>query len=422
MKNRFDFKRFIAGCGLHMLVFSLLTGAAVGSIPENIYVAAGEDKEICFNVPMRAELSGEAIGAISVKNKKGEENISLDLSDPFYVEADEETRIDAELSLLGIPVKTVSVNVMRDRSIIPCGNITGVTMETDGILVLGTGAVTDENGNDHSPARGKLEAGDIIKSINGEEIDDKEELARIVNNYTDGSFEMTIIRRGKEFKADIRPYKAVDGNRLGVWVRDSTQGLGTITCYDSENRSFAALGHGIYDVDTGSLMTVKDGSVTRAEVTGIKKGEKGSPGEVLGTLFKDDELGDILKNTECGLYGEIKETGIFFLEDESMPVGMRYEVKEGKAFILSDILDGKKTGYSINIESINRYGGRQDKSLFITITDERLLEKTGGIIQGMSGSPIIQNGKIIGAVTHVLVNSPERGYGIFIENMLDAAG
>ena len=222
-------------------------------------------------------------------------------------------------------------------------------------------------------------------------------------------------------KIDITPFKAVDGNRLGVWVRDSTQGLGTVTYYDKSSRSFAALGHGIYDVDTGSLMTVREGFLTRAEVTGIKKGEKRNPGEVMGTLFKDDELGDVLKNTECGLYGEIKEYGINVLEDKTLPIGLRYEVKEGEAFILSDLIDVEKREYSINIESINRYGGRQDKSLLITITDERLLDKTGGIIQGMSGSPIIQDGKLVGAVTHVLVNDPTRGYGIFIENMLEAA-
>ena len=420
LKKGFDIKGFAVGCGLQLLAFSLLTGAAVGSIPDNIYVAAGKEKEIFFNVPMRAQISGEAVSAVSVKNQKGEDDISLDLSTPFYIDAEEEARVDAELSILGIPVKTVSVNVMKDKNIVPCGNITGVTMKTDGVLVLGAGVVTGENGNDSSPARGKLEAGDIIKSINGKDIDDKDDLARIVNEYTEGSFELTVIRRGREFKADIRPFKAIDGNKLGVWVRDSTQGLGTITYYDDENKSFAALGHGIYDVDTGSLMTVKEGCVTRAEVTGVKKGEKGVPGEVLGTLFKDDELGDILKNTECGLYGEMRDTGVYLLEDKSMPIGLRYEVNEGEAFILSDI-GGEKEEYSINIESIDRYGGRKDKSLLITITDERLLGKTGGIIQGMSGSPIIQDGKLVGAVTHVLVNDPTRGYGIFSENMPDAA-
>ena len=422
MKKGFDIKGFIAGCGLQVLVFSLMTGMAVGSIPETIYVAAGEEKEIFFNVPMRAEISGEAVSAISVKNNKGEYDTSLDLGSSFYIDAEEEAKVEAELSILGIPVKTVSVNVVRDRSIVPCGNITGVTMETDGILVLGVGSVLDEHGNDKSPAKGKLEAGDIIKSIDGEQVNDKEELARIVNDCDGDDFELTVIRRGREIKVKVTPFKAVDGNRLGVWVRDSTQGLGTVTYYDNENRSFAALGHGIYDVDTGSLMTVKEGCITRAEVTGIKKGEKGSPGEVIGTLFKNDEIGDVIKNTECGLYGKMKEYGVHVLEDETMPVGLRYEVEKGEAFILSDIIDGEKDKYSINIESIDRYGGRQDKSLLITITDERLIEKTGGIIQGMSGSPIIQNGKIIGAVTHVLVNSPERGYGIFIENMLDVAG
>ena len=422
MRKGFDIKKFLCGVGVNFLVFALLTAVAVKSIPENIYLWADNENEIAFNVPLVAHIDEEAVSALSVKNKTGEGNGNLDLRSPFYVEAEEEVVVEASLSLFGvIPVKTVSVNVMNDAKLVPCGNIVGVTMETDGILVLGTGDVTDENGKNVSPAEGKLFAGDIIKNVNGEDIDNKEDLSDMVARCNDGEFLVKVLRRGKEVEVDVRPLKAIDGNRLGVWVRDSTQGLGTVTYYDPVGKDFAALGHGIYDVDTGTLMEAKEGTITKATVTGVKKGEKGTPGEVLGTLYKDDEFGEIEKNAESGLYGEINDYGIYCLQDEAYPIGLRYEVEEGEAFIISDIIDGEKKMYSINIESIDRYGGRKDKSMLITITDERLIEKTGGSIQGMSGSPIIQDGKLMGAVTHVLVNDPTRGYGNFIENMLGVA-
>ncbi len=418
--KKFNITRFSAALAVNIMVFASLTAAAINSIPEKVYVAAGEKTEISFDVPLTVEIE-ETVTAINVTNAKGEKTDEFNLSTPFYVDADEETSVTAKISLLGIPVKTVDVDIIEKKGVVPCGNVVGVTMDTNGILVLGTGEVVDENGEKMNPAKGKIYAGDVIFDVNGKAVQNKEELAEAVKNYENGSFTIGIKRRGRQMDVNIKPVKASDGYKIGVWVRDSTQGLGTVTYFDSENGSFAALGHGIYDVDTGSLMEVKNGNITHAEVTGYAKGEKGTPGEIMGSLDKSVIYGDIEINTEKGLYGSVNNIGADYFGLESYPVGMRYDIKEGKAYIKSDILKGYMDEYEIEIESVDKYGSRADKSMVIRITDERLINETGGIIQGMSGSPIIQNGKLIGAVTHVLVNDPTRGYGIFIENMMETA-
>ena len=419
MKKRFNLPHFLIGCGINMSVFVLLTAVAVGSIPERLYVAAGENMELSFSVPLTAQLEGESVNAVSVKNSKGEENENISLSSPFYVTAEEEGSVSAKLSICGIPLKTVSVDIIPDTEVIPCGNIVGVTMKTEGILVLGTGSVKTENG-EREPARGKIYTGDIILRVNGKPIESKEDLQSLVADYSGGNFSITVLRRGRETVAEVLPVKAegTGDNRLGVWVRDSTQGLGTVTCYDDRKDVFAALGHGIYDTDTSTLMNVKEGSITMAKVSGCKKGIKGEPGEIMGGLDKSIVLGEVYSNTDNGLCGKVNKTGESYFGNKAVPIGMRYDIKEGEAIILSDISGGGIKEYTVNIDSIDRYGGSSDKSMVITVTDERLLKETGGIIQGMSGSPIIQNGKIIGAVTHVFINNPTRGYGIFIENML----
>ncbi len=229
------------------------------------------------------------------------------------------------------------------------------------------------------------------------------------------------VRDGKTNTVQIEPvYSPADkAYKLGVWVRDSIQGIGTVTFFDEETNRFGALGHGIYDVDTGGLMSLKQGHITSAQLTDIVKGEKGVPGELEGFIAADEVLGDITKNTEIGIFGDAK-TAAF--TGDSYPIGVQTEVEENKATILSNIAGDTVIPYEIEIEQVNHFAKDNNKGMVIHVTDERLLEQTGGIVQGMSGSPIMQNGKLIGAVTHVFVNDPTRGYGIFIENMLNAAG
>lgn len=385
MKNRFNILRFAVGLGVNFLVFSMLITLAVGSIPDKVYVTAGENIEMSFDVPLKARLDGDVVNAVSVKNQSGEENVNISLSSPLYVTAEEPGNVSAELSIMGIPIKTVSVDIIPNRNVVPCGNIVGVTIKTRGVLVLGTGAVTMEDGKEYEPARGKIFTGDIILKVNGEEIDSKEELQSLAEGYAGGEFVITVLRRGRETDVDYTPVKTGENgkNRLGIWVRDSTQGLGTVTCYDTGNKVFAALGHGIYDTDTSTLMEVKEGSITMAKVSGYKKGKKGEPGEVTGGLDKTKKLGTIAVNSDNGLCGNVSPEGEKYFGKEIFSIGMRYDVKEGEAFIISDILDGELKQYSINIDSIDRYGGSNDKSMVITVTDDRLISETGGIIQGM---------------------------------------
>jgi len=288
-------------------------------------------------------------------------------------------------------------------------------------LVLGTGNVKDENGVASRPADGIIKSGDIIFSCNGESVYKKEELIAAIAKSNGQKIKLLIKRNNEEMEVEINPVKNEMGEiRTGIWVRDSTQGLGTVTYIDQSNMSYGALGHGVYDVDTKKIMPVDDGNLILSEITGIRKGTDGDPGEVSGKLNKNNIIGSIDKNTDQGIFGSINMNGLNELQGKAMEVGFMSEVKEGKAYILSDILGDGVEQFEINIESVNRFGS-SDKGMIIKVTDDKLLSVTGGIIQGMSGSPIIQNDKIIGAVTHVFVKDSTKGYGIFIENMISSS-
>ncbi len=308
----------------------------------------------------------------------------------------------------------------EEKLLIPGGSAIGVTLESDGILVLGTGNVTGKDRHIYSPAENVLKEGDIILKADGITLDDKEALASAVKNCGD-SLKLTVIRRDSVMDISLSPVKCLEdgSNKIGVWVRDSTQGIGTLTYIDPSDSSFGALGHGVYDADTGDLMTVKSGNVVESDITGIKKSEKGSPGELTGVLNKSNVLGEISKNTECGIYGTLNSDTVSGLYNEPIPAAASNEIKTGAATILSSSKNGEVDEYAINIEAVNLSHSEADKGLVIRITDDRLKNSAGGIVQGMSGSPIIQNGKLIGAVTHVFVREPDKGYGIFIENMLE---
>jgi stage IV sporulation protein B len=205
---------------------------------------------------------------------------------------------------------------------------------------------------------------------------------------------------------------------IGLWVRDSTAGIGTLTFYDPKTSAFGALGHGITDIDTGLLMPVDSGEIIESSILGIKVGKSGVPGELKGVFIEDMRLGTIENNSEFGIYGKLSDNAANKITGKLYPIGLRSEIKEGPAVILSNI-DGKSIAeFEIEIQKVSRQNINGSKGMIIKVTDQKLLEATGGIVQGMSGSPIIQNGKIIGAVTHVLVNDPTKGYGIFIEGML----
>lgn len=391
-------------------------------LPSDIHLLKGKEQTFTLGLPLSAEFSSDSIGAVSVNNSPVTGNIHINLTEPFSVKPEQSGAAKVSLSLFGlIPVKTVSVEVLPVKEVIPGGMTVGVAVSTEGVLVLGTGFVNGADQGVYEPAKGVLKTGDLILKAGGRELNQKEDLMQAVEENGDKQLQLVLKRDGKQMEASVTPVKSLeDGSyKLGIWIRDSTQGIGTLTYVVPETNEFGALGHGIYDVDTQKLMSIKSGLISESEITGINKGAKGTPGELLGNLDKDEKLGTIKINSEVGLYGTVDKAKLNRFPNEKMEIGLQQDVKEGEAVIRSNILNNEIKDYTINIESINKFSASPDKGMVIKITDERLLNETSGIIQGMSGSPIIQNEKLIGAVTHVFVQDPSKGYGIFIENMLN---
>lgn len=306
------------------------------------------------------------------------------------------------------------------QELVPVGQTVGVTMDTKGLLVLGTGFVSGEDNETYEPSKGVLKIGDLILQADGKELENKEAFLTAVENSGGEPMKLLLERDGRKKEVKITPvFSMADQTyKIGVWIRDSIQGIGTVTYYDPNNGNFGALGHGVYDVDTGELMSIREGSLLEADLTEIIKGEKGKAGELTGKVDTEGKLACIEKNTEAGIYGTAEKAAF---SGAAFSIAAAEEIRKGEAVLLSNLEGGAVKEYSLKIESINRNGGKNNKDMTIRITDEELLALTGGIVQGMSGSPILQDGKLIGAVTHVMVNDPTRGYGIFIENMLEAA-
>ena len=298
-------------------------------------------------------------------------------------------------------------------------NAVGIYLRSDGVMVIGTGQITNEAGNVVEPAYGVLKSGDYIEEVNGEALEDKDELIEAVN-ASDGKTVRLSVRRGGELvDVDVRPVLAEDGSyKLGAWVRDDTQGIGTMTYVDA-NGSFGALGHGISDSDTGMLVYIGGGELYDTQIMGIEKGASGSPGVMSGVIYygKSTKLGEVTENTDSGIFGTVNSRFLEQMEEAAVPVGFRQDVHEGTAYIRSSV-SGELRDYEIEIQKVDYTSLQKNKGMILKVTDPELLELTGGIVQGMSGSPIIQDGKLIGAVTHVFIQDPTKGYGIFIENML----
>ena len=321
-------------------------------------------------------------------------------------------------SLLGmLPLKNVQVETVEDQWVCVSGNPVGLYMETQGVLIVDTGEITNQNGIALEPAANIVQPGDYILEVNGKTVSRKRELIAEIEDCQGENVELVVNRKGEEIPLSLEPVLTQEENyKLGIWVRDNTQGIGTMTYVDEKGR-FGALGHGISDTDTGELLDVSGGELYQAQIVSIIRGAQGVPGELSGYIEYEDEkkIGTIEKNTDIGIFGQIfSDTQI---SGEKVKIGYKQEVKKGKAQILMQ-LEGKVEYYDIEITDI--YSSQQDtnKSFQIQVTDPELLAKTGGIVQGMSGSPILQDGKLIGAITHVFLNDPTRGYGIDVNTML----
>lgn len=324
---------------------------------------------------------------------------------------------DVDLFLFGvIPVKTATVETIPKVMLAPCGTPFGVKILTDGVIVVGLNEISTENGSRNPAKEAGIRTGDIIIKINNTPVSSNAEVAKVIAGSGGKCVTICYKRGGKTNTLSLTPaLSAIDHTyKAGLWVRDSSAGIGTISFYDPESTAFGGLGHAICDVDTGEVLPVMQGDVVNVKIHDIIKGTVGTPGELRGSFVSKTSCGTILLNNESGVFGRMFHAPQY---SNVVPMGLKQEIKTGKATVLTTINGNTPKEYEIEIEKINLLENSPTKNMIIKITDPDLLNLCGGIVQGMSGSPILQNGKFIGAVTHVFVNDPTRGYAIFAENM-----
>lgn len=399
--KKYTYRKFL----LILFMINLIAIAAVyikycnARLPDTIHINKGETVSLCYDVPVSATIDHQKI----------------QLNEPVVFKQCHMGQYEMKTSLFGaIPLKKIKVKVVDDQKITPSGEVIGVYVETDGLLVLDTDQFTGENSMEYAPSKNKLYRGDYIKKIDGKDIVSKKQFIEKVNQSQGKSVILTVQRKTKTMQIKIKPERSKTDHmyKIGTWIRDNTQGIGTMTYV--KGTSFGGLGHGIYDMDTGTLLKIKGGFLLNPQIYSVKKGKAGTPGEIVGSIeYKEENiLGSIKKNTEKGIYGTVTST-----QQKAYKIGYRQDIKPGKAYILSN-LSGTMKQYEIRINKIVPSDRDVLKSMEIEVTDKELLKLTNGIIQGMSGSPIVQNGKLIGAVTHVFVNDPTKGYAILMETML----
>lgn len=377
----------------------------ISMLPNNIILMQGEALNLntILGINVKSSSLSNAVTASSNLNNSIAENTG---------------KVELELDLFNLfPVKDVTVNVIPKAKIVPLGKAIGMRLYTEGVLVVGMSEIEGKKPYENSG----IETGDKIIEVNNVEIKNTDELIQCVNSANGSSVEIKYINdKNEEEVANITPAKTAENEyKLGLWVRDAAAGVGTLTFYEPQTGEFGALGHGINDVDTYELIDIANGEIVTTNIIDIVKGEKGSPGEIRGIIEGERTIGNVSKNTSFGVYGNMLDTTSLNINKESeLEVANRSEIKLGKAEIMCELENGKVEKYEIEIQKIFLDNNSDNKSMLIKVTDEELIEKTGGIIQGMSGAPVIQNGKFIGAVTHVLVNDPQMGYAIFGDLMI----
>ncbi|MBP3420971.1 MAG: SpoIVB peptidase [Lachnospiraceae bacterium] len=376
-------------------------------IPDTLYLEEGNVEEIEFALPVTANLVASEEAYIETWDNGRETENS-------YI---------WELKLFGIlPLKDVEVQVVEEQQVYPIGIPIGIYVKTDGVLVADLGTMELTDGTEICPCENILQEGDYILAIDGESISKKKEVIQKVRESEGQPLIMRIRRNNQISDVKVTPLQNKEGDyQIGAWVRDSAQGIGTLTYIDENNR-FGALGHGVNDIDTSELMEIAYGRVYETQIISIQKGTSGKPGEISGIVrfMEEAKQGDIELNTPNGIYGVMERApeAAGLTAELLYPIAMKQEIEIGDAQILCTI-NGERSFYDAIITEIDYSQSKGNRGLVVEITDPALLAQTGGIVQGMSGSPILQNGKLIGAVTHVFVNDPTKGYGIFIENMLE---
>ncbi len=339
--------------------------------------------------------------------------------------------VNLEFSLFNglIPIRHLTVNVLPEKEVIAGGHSIGIKLHEDGVIVAGYFYLKQEHSDDYfSPAEAAgIKVGDIILSLNDYVLKDIDRAASIIKREaTQGPLELMVKRKGETFNLSLEPHLCAEAHeyRIGLYIRDTAAGVGTLTFYDPDSRYYGALGHVITDIDTNHALEINEGVIVQADVVNIKMAQRGQPGEKAG-IFREGQniLGTIEKNTVSGIYGQIEDIGTYDTPyAEPLSVALAHQVENGPAEMLTVLEGNRIESFMVQIERVSNQNRAGDKGMIIRIVDEHLLEVTGGIVQGMSGSPIIQNGRIVGAVTHVFVNDPSRGYAIYAEWMLHESG
>ncbi len=387
---------------LVLLVFSIFVFSAIfyfsDSLSENYKVQSGQTLKINSYLPIKANYSDKSTVQGKVYNSVGK-------------------TYSVDLKLFGlIPIRKTNVEVINDMYVSVLGVPFGMKIYTDGVLVIALSEVDSDFGN-ISPGRAAgLKEGDYIVTLDGKKVYSNEDVGEIIEQSEGRALNLVINRDSKIMNLTLTPKLSLSTKtyKAGIWVRDSSAGIGTLTFYYPKNNIVCGLGHGICDKDTGKLLTVNSGQLVGAEIISLKKGVSGEPGELTGRITLS-QYGDISLNSNCGVYAVSKKN---FGDSLLLPVALKQEIKNGDATILTTISGNSPKEYSCSVKICDESGVQ---NLIVKITDEELIASTGGILQGMSGSPIIQNGKLIGAVTHVLIDDATKGYGIFAETMLQTA-
>ncbi len=390
-------------------------------VPNHIYLFQNQDVQIDFSVPLEGNCKeAQDVIAISNGNAIKGQGQSFALDQTVKVHASALGSYRAELKLFGIfHYKYIHFDVIEEAKVMPSGKAVGLYIQSDGIMVLGTSEVQGKDGFSYEPAKDILQPGDVIQKVEKESVGNIDQVVSLLQKKNNSQkVTLDIVRGGNAIRVKLEKILAEDGEyKIGAWLREDTEGIGTLSFVTEENQ-FAALGHGITDIDTGNLIELSKGSVYPAQIEGIERGKAGSPGELIGSVTLGDEncIGQIQSNTALGITGRITGDSYQYQAEKALPVGLKQDVKKGKATVLCQLGNQVKK-YEVMVEEIN-VNSKDNKGLVLHVTDKELLKKSGGIVQGMSGAPIIQDGKVIGAVTHVFVNDPTGGYGTFMENML----
>lgn len=388
------------------------------AIPENVFLL--NDEKLTLRMPIGiSQVETTMTNNYNSNNEK--ENFTEKINKTTVNDGINYTNI--EIKLFGnISLKNIKVAKLEEIKVVPVGKVIGLRMYTDGVLVVGLSEVEDTNNYKIKPYENSdIKPGDTIVEINKKIIEDIDNLKQVINDSNGNEIEITILRNGKLLNTNIIPVQTEDSKyQLGLWVKDAATGVGTITFYEPESNFFGILGHGITDSDTNNLINIDSGELVTAKVISLKRGEANVPGEIKGTIVNSQIIGEITKNTQFGVFGKLNNLTALNVDiSKSIDVASREEINEGEAKIICSINSSNVSKeYKIEIEKIYRENDYNNKSMLIKITDEELLKETGGIIRGLSGAPIIQNGKFVGAITNVLVSNPQMGYGIFADMMI----